>query len=77
MIIALPIATPRENMNSARYVFGTFVNRMFNNLFLLRLCLKPSLLFMSVSEWPDGFAFILSFLSPLWTIGATLLLSIG
>ncbi|KAH8091345.1 APC amino acid permease [Cristinia sonorae] len=49
VIIALPIATPRENMNTARYVFGSFVN---------------------LSGWPNGFAFILSFLSPLWTVAA-------
>ncbi|TCD66345.1 GABA-specific high-affinity permease [Steccherinum ochraceum] len=49
VIIALPIATPKENINTGRYVFGTFVN---------------------LSGWPAGFAFILSFLSPLWTIAA-------
>jgi len=49
VIIALPIATPKEFMNSASYTFGQFEN---------------------LSMWPNGFAFLLSFLAPLWTIGA-------
>ncbi|KAI0635035.1 amino acid/polyamine transporter I [Trametes polyzona] len=48
IIIALPVATPKERMNSASYAFGGFLN----------FC-----------GWPNGFAFILSFLAPLWTIG--------
>ena len=31
VIIALPIATPKENMNSAKFVFGTFVNRTYTD----------------------------------------------
>jgi len=49
LIIALPVATPKEFMNSAKYAFGGFEN---------------------FTTWPNGFAFFLSFLSPLWTIGA-------
>ncbi|KAN0124703.1 Amino acid/polyamine transporter I [Lactarius tabidus] len=52
VIIALPIATPSELKNSASYALGNFTN-------------WASLL---VYDWPDGFAFILSFLAPLWTI---------
>lgn len=32
------------------------------------LC-PPDFNFFSVNGWPSGFAFILSFLAPLWTIG--------
>ncbi|THH11998.1 hypothetical protein EW145_g293 [Phellinidium pouzarii] len=48
VIIALPVATPREFKNDASYALGSFEN--FNG-------------------WPDGYAFILSFLAPVWTIG--------
>ncbi|KAK0217681.1 hypothetical protein EDD85DRAFT_797906 [Armillaria nabsnona] len=46
-IIALPIATPSEYKNTAKYALGHFEN---------------------VSDYSDGFAFILSFLAPCWTI---------
>ncbi|KAI0319540.1 amino acid/polyamine transporter I [Amylostereum chailletii] len=49
IIIALPIATPKEFRNTSKYVFGSFQN---------------------ASGWPDGYAFFLSFLAPLWAIGA-------
>ncbi|KAG0694600.1 amino acid/polyamine transporter I [Suillus ampliporus] len=49
VIIGLPAATPKENMNSASYALGNFTN---------------------LNGWPDGYAFILSFLAPSWTIGA-------
>jgi len=49
VIIGLPIATPKEYKNTAKFAFGEFSN--FN-------------------DWPNGFAFILSFLAPMWTIGA-------
>ncbi|KAI6152263.1 amino acid/polyamine transporter I [Pisolithus tinctorius] len=49
VIIGLPIATPRQYMNTASFAFGSF-----NNLY----------------GWPDGFAFILSLLTPLWTVSA-------
>ncbi|VDC04470.1 unnamed protein product [Peniophora sp. CBMAI 1063] len=49
VIIALPVATPKELRNTAGYSFGGFDN---------------------LSGWPDGFAFLLSFLAPLWAVGA-------
>ncbi|KAJ7197405.1 amino acid/polyamine transporter I [Mycena pura] len=48
VIIALPIATPKELHNSAAFAFGRFQN---------------------TSGWSNGFAFILSFLAPAWTVG--------
>ncbi|KAG7098496.1 hypothetical protein E1B28_000440 [Marasmius oreades] len=48
IIIALPVATPREFVNSASYAFGHFEN---------------------VSGWNNGYAFILSFLAPAWSVG--------
>ncbi|KAJ7268728.1 amino acid/polyamine transporter I [Mycena haematopus] len=48
VIIALPVATPKEFHNSASFAFGHFEN---------------------TSGWPDGYAFILSFLAPAWTVG--------
>ncbi|PPR02833.1 hypothetical protein CVT24_002230 [Panaeolus cyanescens] len=47
IIIALPAATPKETMNTAKFALGDFHN--FNG-------------------WSNGYAFILSFLAPLWTI---------
>ncbi|KAI0275985.1 amino acid/polyamine transporter I [Russula aff. rugulosa BPL654] len=47
VIIALPVATPKELKNSARYALGDLTN---------------------LYDWPNGFAFILSFLAPVWTI---------
>ncbi|KAF8130354.1 amino acid/polyamine transporter I [Boletus edulis] len=49
VLVGLPIATPKEYMNSASFALGNFTN--FNG-------------------WPNGFAFFLSFLAPLWTICA-------
>ncbi|KAJ7038980.1 APC amino acid permease [Mycena alexandri] len=48
LVIGLPIATPRDLKNDAKYVFGNFTN---------------------LTPWPNGYAFILSFLAPLWTVG--------
>ncbi|KAI0360810.1 APC amino acid permease [Trametes cingulata] len=48
IIIAMPVATPKEFRNTASYAFGGFAN---------------------FYGWPNGFAFVLSFLAPLWTIG--------
>lgn len=65
VIIALPAATPKEFRNSASYALGNFTNGMYRMLVCvcwLMADLPP------VSGWPNGFAFILSFLSPLWTI---------
>ncbi|OCB87964.1 amino acid transporter [Sanghuangporus baumii] len=53
VMIALPAATPKEFMNDASFALGGFSNRL--------IC-------PTVTTWPDGFAFILSFLAPLWTI---------
>jgi len=67
IIIALPAATPKELRNEASFAFGGFVNCecdsyhfKFNFLTIYTL----------VSRWSDGFAFIVSFLTPLWTLGA-------
>ncbi|KAK0463782.1 APC amino acid permease [Desarmillaria tabescens] len=48
VIIGLPVATPEEFRNDAKFAFEDFTN---------------------VSGWPNGFAFILSFLTPLWGAG--------
>ncbi|KIM81914.1 hypothetical protein PILCRDRAFT_820783 [Piloderma croceum F 1598] len=47
VIIALPVATPKEFRNTASFALGNFTN---------------------LDGWPNGYAFILSFLAPLWTI---------
>ncbi|KAF9505496.1 hypothetical protein BS47DRAFT_1374301 [Hydnum rufescens UP504] len=47
VIIAIPVATPKEFHNSASCALGNFTN---------------------LNGWPNGYAFILSFLSPVWTI---------
>ncbi|KAF7361655.1 GABA permease [Mycena venus] len=52
VIIALPVATPKELHNSASFAFGHFEN---------------------TSGWTNGYAFIMSFLAPAWTVGASLL----
>ncbi|SJL00808.1 related to UGA4-GABA permease-also involved in delta-aminolevulinate transport [Armillaria ostoyae] len=44
----LPVATPKEFRNDAKFALEDFTN---------------------VSGWPNGFAFILSFLTPLWSVG--------
>ncbi|KAI6163157.1 amino acid permease-domain-containing protein [Pisolithus thermaeus] len=49
VIVGLPIATPKQYMNTARFALGSF-----DNLY----------------GWPDGFAFVLSLLTPLWTVCA-------
>lgn len=45
---ALPAATPKDERNSAQYIFGGWNN---------------------TSGWVDGFAFIIAWLSPVWSIG--------
>ncbi|KAJ7902108.1 amino acid/polyamine transporter I [Mycena olivaceomarginata] len=47
VIIALPVATPKQFHNSASFAFGHFEN---------------------TSGWSDGYAFIMSFLAPAWTV---------
>ncbi|KAJ7124099.1 amino acid/polyamine transporter I [Mycena crocata] len=48
MVVGLPLSTPAELRNTAKYTFGSFTN---------------------LTPWPNGYAFILSFLAPLWSIG--------
>ncbi|KAI0324641.1 APC amino acid permease [Cubamyces sp. BRFM 1775] len=50
VIIAMPIATPKEFKNTAAYTFGAFTTSR------------------EQSGWPDGFAFVLGLLAPLYTI---------
>ncbi|KAJ3569587.1 hypothetical protein NP233_g4958 [Leucocoprinus birnbaumii] len=49
VIIALPIATPKEFKNTAKFALWDF-----NNL----------------NGWSNGFAFLLSFLAPTWSVGS-------
>ncbi|KAK0239783.1 amino acid/polyamine transporter I [Armillaria nabsnona] len=48
LLIGLPVATPKEFRNDAKFALEDFTN---------------------VSGWPDGFALIFSFLTPLWSVG--------
>ncbi|THH07201.1 hypothetical protein EW145_g3543 [Phellinidium pouzarii] len=50
---SLPAATPKDLMNDASFALGNFTN---------------SPVCHSVTSWRPGFAYILSFLAPLWTI---------
>ncbi|KAL4081536.1 amino acid/polyamine transporter I [Scleroderma yunnanense] len=47
MIIGLPVATHKQDMNNSSFALTTFEN---------------------LNGWPDGFAFILSLIYPLWSI---------
>ncbi|KAG6844511.1 hypothetical protein H0H87_006336 [Tephrocybe sp. NHM501043] len=47
VIVALPIATPAEFKNTAKFALWEFTN---------------------LNQWPNGFAFIVSFNAPLWAI---------
>ena len=64
VIIALPAATPKELMNDASFALGNFTNSASATSFL-PLLLTP---YLKVNGWTNGYAFILSFLAPLWTI---------
>lgn len=66
VIVALPAATPSELKNTASFALGGFTNCTHPLLFhsFTHLTDFPSV----VNGWPDGYAFILSFLAPLWTI---------
>lgn len=67
IIIALPAATPDEFKNDAAFVFGDFQKCVSDLLWHPSLCsLTRSFV---VTTWPNGFAFVLSFLAPLWAIG--------
>lgn len=64
VIIALPAATPAEYKNSASYALGGFTNResrQDHTGYTLKFTFP-------VDGWPNGYAFILSLLAPLWTI---------
>jgi hypothetical protein len=61
MIVGLPVSTPTELKNSAKYGFGNFVN----SVLFLRVRTTAVALTSVVTPWPNGYAFILSFLSPL------------
>ena len=64
VVIALPAATPAEYKNSASYALGDFTNRKSRQNYT-----GHTLKFTSpVNGWPNGYAFILSFLAPLWTM---------
>ena len=66
LIIALPISTPPEFRNNASYVFTSFPNCGY----ISSACDENEYdTGLTVTAWPSGFAFILSFLAPLWTIG--------
>jgi len=62
--IALPAATPAEYKNSASYALGGFTNRESRQDHTGH-ALKFT---FPVDGWPNGYAFVLSFLAPLWTI---------
>lgn len=65
VIIGLPASTPSESKNSASYALGNFTNGEIGSFIMTFMTLID---FFAVSGWSDGFAFILSFLAPLWTI---------
>jgi hypothetical protein len=64
IIVALPVATSNGLKNSAKFALGDFVNRVFLVSFMFQGPDQPP-----VSGWPNGFAFVRSFLAPAWTIG--------
>jgi hypothetical protein len=64
VIIALPAATPAEYKNSASYALGDFTNRESQKNHTEHMLEFA----FPVNGWPNGYAFILSFLAPLWTI---------
>jgi len=71
VIIALPAATPKELKNSVSYALGDFTNRACIHFRLGSPLLTFAYwIFLVVYDWPNGFAFILSFLAPVWTICA-------
>ena len=66
VIVALPAATPKELKNSASFALGNFTNCM--SLLRVLLSFGSNCFFHLVNGWTPGYAFILSFLAPLWTI---------
>ncbi|KAI0337049.1 APC amino acid permease [Trametopsis cervina] len=67
IIIALPVATPREFKNTASYAFGGFSNRALS--IYAFVVLPDQRIAHTVTGWPSGFAFVLGFMTPLWSIG--------
>jgi hypothetical protein len=67
VLIALPVATPSEFINPPSYALGNFTNREYarGHFWTLRFLTYITL----VSGYPSGFAFIMSWLAPVWTIG--------
>ena len=63
IIVGLPAATPSEFKNSAKVALWDFYNGRLGRFGILLI----KLIFL-VNGWPNGYAFILSFLAPLWTI---------
>ncbi|KAK7459659.1 hypothetical protein VKT23_009641 [Stygiomarasmius scandens] len=70
VVIALPVSSPTQLVNKASYAFGHFENGSYSQNFILNTYI--SLTHLSVSGWTDGYAFILSFLAPAWTVGSCL-----
>ena len=69
IIIALPVATPEEFRNKPSFAFGGFTNCTSIVCLATLTILSCMTRICLVNGWPDGFAFTLSFLAPLWTIG--------
>ena len=67
IIIVLPITTPKELKNNVSYTLGNFTNRMCIFL-LISFLVTDDRGFAVVYDWLSGFAFILSFIAPVWTI---------
>lgn len=64
VLIALPIVTPAEFKNTSSFALKDFVNREH----ILAYKKRTAINYVLVSSWSDGFAFILSFQAPAWTI---------
>ncbi|KAG5636078.1 hypothetical protein H0H81_009198 [Sphagnurus paluster] len=67
VIIALPVATPAEFKNTAKFALWDFSNCTTTSF---PAWLSAKIRLLKVNGWPDGYAFILSFLAPLWTIAS-------
>ena len=66
VIVAFPAATPKEYKNIASYAFGNFMNCTYSPI--LNVMQMNGLTPCIVDGWPNGFASIMSFMAPLWTI---------
>ena len=67
--MALPAATPAEFKNGAAFAFGNFTNCVYLPMRKDLRCLRTDDVRAEVNGWPNGYAFVLSFLAPVWTIG--------